>query len=585
MSPGSRLSAFLRALALLILLVVVLEGLYAAGGHGIVAAAWASHQRTFLKNLISTEGPHSLTEYLAAADAWFAVLRLWVLVVGGVLALGTLAGPLTAAIYGRMEAVAGRWARQPVLFLVAAGVISLLLTAAVALFVLEDFPNSGDEYCYLYQAQTFALGRLGNPPHPLQEFFELLHVGERNGRLVTSFPPGWPALLTGGVVLHLPLWIFNPLIGAASLVVLFLLARMIYDGRTAVVAVVTMLVSSFFLFTSASYFAHALAALLLLLFVHFALRAIDGNRIADGTIAGACLGWAVVTRYYPALLCAAAVVPFAFGKRPRPYRALGSMVAGGLPFLLLLIAYNAATMGHPLLLTRGGLEAEGRWFPSNVIGRGAELLLSRLGRLVMWAPPVLIVAYLAFLREGMRDVRQRVVVLVFPCLVVGLIPFVDSGGNQYGPRYYYEGFPFLVMAAVGGLFSGSYVTKSPRQQALVYLFAVSLLAAVPLLAYHARVEHRVVLERTNLYRQVETQQVNNAVVIIQSRVGGERSMSPLDLTRNGPDIAGSVLYAVDRGEDNRRLMDYYPTRSYYTYRYDAISRRGILMRVAAPAVR
>jgi hypothetical protein len=59
-------------------------------------------------------------------------------------------------------------------------------------------------------------------------------------------------------------------------------------------------------------------------------------------------------------------------------------------------------------------------------------------------------------------------------------------------------------------------------------------------------------------------------------------MSALDLTRNGIDIEGRVLYALDLGDHNRRLMAYYPGRSFFTYRYDIEARRGVLTPVTGP---
>jgi hypothetical protein len=402
-----------------------------------------------------------------------------------------------------MVAAAGSAARHPARFLVGTAICSLASIMLIGQQALLGFPNSGDEYCYIYQAQTFAAFRLGNPPHRLQEFFATFHIGERQGLLVTSFPPGWPLMLAGAILAHVPIWIVNPLIGTATLVVLFALARRIWNDEVAVLTVVTVLVSSFFLFTSASYFAHAPATLLLTLFTLMAVTAIDHNRAAPGAIAGACLGWAVITRYYPALLCA---LPIA---------------AGGLPFAMLLLAYNAAVTGDPLVLTRSGMEAEGRWFPANFIPRGIELGLSRLIQLFLWTPPAIVLAYFAALRHGFSDRRQRAVAWILAVLAVGLIPFIDGGGNQYGPRYYYEGFPFLAMTAVGGLLRDFQHTP-PRNRRLFYLFVLSVFIAIPSIARHARTERRVVEERMDLYHQVEQRGVTDAVIFIQSRVGRER---------------------------------------------------------------
>ena len=48
----------------------------------------------------------------------------------------------------------------------AGGPLLTLVLVAINQFVLMDFPNSGDEYAYLYQAETMAAGRLWNQPPP-----------------------------------------------------------------------------------------------------------------------------------------------------------------------------------------------------------------------------------------------------------------------------------------------------------------------------------------------------------------------------------------------------------------------------------
>ncbi len=42
-------------------------------------------------------------------------------------------------------------------------------------------------------------------------------------------------------------------------------------------------------------------------------------------------------------------------------------------------------------------------------------------------------------------------------------------------------------------------------------------------------------------------------------------MPRLDLARNGIEISGPVIYALDFGADNQVVMDYFPDRKYYRY--------------------
>ena len=90
----------------------------------------------------------------------------------------------------------------------------MVVTALIHWLVLEHFPNSGDEYGYLYQADTLLAGRFSNTPHPLQPFFMTSHILERGGRLFGVFPPGWPLIVAGAIRVGLPAWLLNPLLSA-----------------------------------------------------------------------------------------------------------------------------------------------------------------------------------------------------------------------------------------------------------------------------------------------------------------------------------------------------------------------------------
>src|SRR5262249_22360590 len=95
----------------------------------------------------------------------------------------------------------------------------------VARYVLDAFPNSGDELAYVLQAQTYAQGRLWVEPPPLVEAFRQLHFLDRGDKWVSQYAPGWAAVLALASALGLPLWIVNPFIGAATLAAFFFLAR------------------------------------------------------------------------------------------------------------------------------------------------------------------------------------------------------------------------------------------------------------------------------------------------------------------------------------------------------------------------
>ena len=74
--------------------------------------------------------------------------------------------------------------------------ISLIIIAFVAIYILDAFPNSADEYVYLYQAESVNHGSLTNASHPLEEFFRFNHIIQKDGVRTGRFPPAglyyWP---------------------------------------------------------------------------------------------------------------------------------------------------------------------------------------------------------------------------------------------------------------------------------------------------------------------------------------------------------------------------------------------------------
>src|SRR5713101_4064381 len=93
-----------------------------------------------------------------------------------------------------------RVANRPALAVVCAGLFSLLINGTMALFLGVPPPAVHDEYSYLLAADTFAHGRLANPPHPLWIYFESMHVLQQP-TYASKYSPGQGMALAVGRVL------------------------------------------------------------------------------------------------------------------------------------------------------------------------------------------------------------------------------------------------------------------------------------------------------------------------------------------------------------------------------------------------
>ena len=454
--------------------------------------------------------------------------------------------------------------------------------AGLQLGVLAAFPNSGDEYVYLFQARTLTAGHLWWPAPLPPDLFATNYVANDGGRVYGTFPPGWPLALALAMTAGVPAWLVNPLVGAATLALVWTLGTRLYDARTGVLSTAILAISPFFLFNAASYFSHPWCGLLLLAAACLAARD-DRGPWWVATLTGALIGWAVVTRYFTGVVGAVPIVWWLLRPGVSRPRTAALVALGGAPWVLGLMAYDAALTGSPWHLTMTGLTTS-RWLADGWLLRGADIFASHLVRHLLWTPPVLVVAYVIYLRRGSADLRRGWFAWLPAAMALLLYFYVERGGNQYGARFHAEVFPFLVIFVTAHVFrAASYAAATSLDRAMFGLLAASVAVMPVALAVHAVVEHEVVRERQHPFALVAALGLDGALVLIAGRVGTRRSMAAEDLTRNPPDARARVLFGLDPGPDRRcAVAADVPGRAVYLYEWDAAARDGTLTALQCP---
>jgi hypothetical protein len=476
-----------------------------------------------------------------------------------------------SALPDLVGALAPRRARAMTAAIIAAGIALSLLSV----WLLRAFANSGDEYDYLFEAETFLSGHLWNPLLPGHEFFSFTHIFEKDGKWVSQYPPGWPLLLAGLAKLAIPFWLATPLCGGLLLIVLAKFARDEEDPATAVIAVALTALTAFFAFNAGSYFSHVPAALFGVLFCTIGSRFIARPSWSSAIGAGAALGAVGLIRPYNVVFF---LIPYAVevlwrARRGHWVRFVGFAI-GGLPFLAVMLGYDKAITGNALLpvtnwgyplLKMGFHSADELGRPSTLVDT-AGMAAIRLGELVEWTSPLLLLAAAPAFVWKAWSFRLRFYDLVFPAAIVAYLFFPALGGNSYGPRYYLEAYPLLTLTIAAFAVRCMADPRRPRWRTATLLLLAGHLAVCAIgFVSLAIFERRTVDERRDVYTQVERAALHNAVVVLHSKTGTISPMDQRDLVRNGLDRSADVLYALDLPGRTDELRALLPSRQFYVY--------------------
>ena len=487
----------------------------------------------------------------------------------------------------------------PALALFLAGTV---LSSVVCLVVLDGIPHVQDDVAYLFQAKIFALGRSWVPAPPAPEFFQNGFIQMFDGRWFSKYPPGYPLLLVAGLWAGVP-WLVNALSCGVALALIYMTGLRMFGRHVAAWAGLLGLISPWVLFMSGSYMSHPTTMMWVALFLY----ALVGLRLSGGEVrraarggllGGFAIGMAFITREWTALGIGVGAALWAVGdilfsaQKLRKAAGYSFVVVGFVPPLLFLLYQNHELTGDWFRLAQdlvGSYDTPG-FGPGHGSPEGHTPALGLYNALVYlrtlamvfdgWpAPFALAPVMLGLFAWAWNGDRRRTLAwdLLLWLPLAGLLGAYFlwwSSTTIYGPRYWYEGMPFLLLMAGRGLdLLGKVASRAlggaweVRARWLVpgTLFA---LFSIYTLAQSLPVQARSYVDYNDIsaqpLREVADARLRNALVFVALDPARTNRDYGKVFFANDPLLRGNVVYARDRGADaNRYLASLVPGRMAY----------------------
>jgi len=486
--------------------------------------------------------------------------------------------------------------------------IAFSVTLYLNYWVGEGIPHVPDEISYLFQARIFASGHVTAPRPPVEESFDFF-----NPPLIAAIDDGWLSVypfahslvLAPGVAFGIE-WIIPPLVGAGCVVLIFLLARRLYNAQTGVLAALLLAASPFFMMTASNFMSHNTAAFFLLASLTCIAYA-DRKPLLLSALAGIAFGLLFNTRPLTAVvlmppfgvLLLSQIIPR--DQRIAEVKKIAAFAAGGLIMFGAFMLYNWATVGEPLTTATQRVSTDVIGFGgSHSVTAGITNDQTQLVylRLVANGWPSWLGLFLV-MSPFVLGTGRKWDWLFLACVVAifGAYTAFYAPGIMHGPRYWYESLPLLVLLTArgadrlaalladasarwrGSLFGGS--PAAPRAAAVIavygFLAVMSVTAANDWLRgdggrwFADAVPNNAEALRDfngandNLAQALEDADLDNALVLVEPCAHWQCYGTVF--LRNSPWLDGDVILARDLPQRNPALFARFPDRRVYIATY------------------
>jgi 4-amino-4-deoxy-L-arabinose transferase-like glycosyltransferase len=469
-----------------------------------------------------------------------------------------------------------------------------VVVAAVLLSILvyHRHPHVPDEVVYLYHARYFARGMLTMPAPPVPAAFDLDLMQYEPTRWFSPVPPGWPAILSIGVLLGVP-WLVNPVLAGGSILLTFGLVREIYNARTARLSIALLATSPWFLFLAMSFMSHTATLFCALLAAYATARLWRSRALGWAIVAGVGTGLVGLIRPLEGLIVALVLGGCALAVRGARFRIAALLLLGLSTAATVLpqLPYNRVLTGNPFAFPINAYTDKYYGSGTNALGFGPQRGLGWSGldpypghgvrdvainsalnfstldfELLGWSTGSLILLMLLIIGRGLRKVDAPMLAALTVVPVVHSF-YWFSGGPDFGPRYW---FLMIVPAVVLSARGIELLSKSENElhnaargrrhvvATVMLLITASVLVFIPWRSFDKYRHYRGM--RADVRALSVDPVMQGSLVLVQGRrhpdFASAAVYNPIDLKSRAP------VFAWDRGPAVRaQLRRAYPDRA------------------------
>lgn len=463
------------------------------------------------------------------------------------------------------------------------------LGSGIACKFLEDYAVTSypDATSYFIQAKIFAEGHLNIPSPEPEKFFRTTYCLS-NGRFYGMYSPGWPAVLSLGILFKVP-WLVSPIMMVLSLAAIFLMGCRIYDRNMAWMGMIITAFLPMSWWAVASYFSEPMTLLFATLWVLAIVQSLKTESLLMSILGGLFLGIVFLVRPYTAAAIAVPVVIYCIPYLKQTPRLRFHAAMAFAFFALIAIVhlfYNYYQTGSALTFPISVYN------PNNKLGFGYRS--PDIERPIYWFG--LGHAIIRFFSNSLFNFNMRSLVLILIFFIAirryrrfdGLLLLCVAGIIGFHFFYFHNGarhwFPAMFAWSLLGARGIAEIARilhlrfsrysEHTLQRILLLFTIA-----PGFLVFSWTTPAMILERNRLldpYLQVSQQKITDAIVFLNSTPHHyEKAVGYYIQNLPGLD-ENKVFFVRDLGDQNYQLINRYPTLKPYQYRFDRITGQGRL---------